>query len=114
VREVALTTPQKRQALEIFIREGIRGARAVVDHPREAAEVMEKRAKSDDVEMMTETLKGISQLNVWGINGGLQRSVYDFSETTLRDMGVVSAPAPYEKLVDTSLVDSALGQLGRR
>lgn len=114
VRQAALDDPKQRAALQIFIREGIRGVRFIIDNPAAAAEVMEKRLNQNDVAGMTEILKKVTALGVWGVNGGIDRPVLDFSEKVYRDSGDVTADVPYEKLVDTSLVDASLKTLGTR
>lgn len=114
MRVSALTDPKQRQAMEIFIREGIRGARYIADHPEQAAEVMEKRLKTNDVAGMTAILKKITALGVWGLSGGLDRDVLEFSHKVYRESGDVTADVPYEKLVDSSFVDASLKELGKR
>ena len=110
----SLSNLSKRKALEIFIRENIRGSRYIVDHPKEAADVLEKRLKAGDVADLTKVLNQLARLGVWGINGGLDRDVIEFSEKTYRDNKDITAPVPYDKIVDTSLVDDSLKALGKR
>ena len=114
MRISALADANQRKAMEIFVREGIRGARYIVDHPDLAAVVMEKRLKTDDVPGMTNTLKKISALGVWGHNGGLDRSVLEFSQKVYRESGDVTADVAYDRLVDSSIVDASLKELGTR
>ncbi len=113
-RQGALADTSERKALQILMTEAIRGARYIVDHPHEAAEIMEKRLKDTDVDGMAKVLAELSRENVWGLNGGLDRQQYEFSEKTYRAAGEVKEEIPYEKLVDGSLVDEALRTLGRR
>jgi len=114
MRVSALSDPKQRQAMQIFVREGIRGVRYILDNPAAAAEVLAKRMKVDDVAGLTETLKKINSLGVWGVNGGVDKDVLDFSQKIYRESGDVTADVPYEKLVDTSLVDASLKELGKR
>lgn len=114
MRTSALSDPKQREAMEIFIREGIRGVRFIMENPQAAAEVMEKRLKTNDVAGMTEILKKVTALGVWGVNGGIDREVIEFSHKVYRESGDVTADVPYEKLVDTSLVDASLKVLGKR
>jgi len=114
VRGADLKNPAKRQALQIFMTESMKGARYIVDHPREAAEIMEKRLKGTDVDGMTEVLKQMTALGVWGLNGGTDRDVFEFSESIYRSTGEVTADVPYEALMDTSLADASVKELGKR
>ncbi len=114
MRTSALADPKQREAMQIFIREGIRGVRYVMDHPDEAAKVLAKRMKVDDVAGLVETLKKINTLGVWGVNGGIDKDVLDFSQKVYRESGDVTQDVPYDKLVDSSLVDASLKELGKR
>jgi len=114
MRTAALSDPKQRAAMQIFVREGIRGVRYVIDNPEEAAKILAKRMKTDDVAGLTETLKKLNTLGVWGINGGIDKDVLDFSQKVYRESGDVTADVPYDKLVDTSLVDASLKELGKR
>jgi ABC-type nitrate/sulfonate/bicarbonate transport system substrate-binding protein len=113
-RTSELSDPDKRKAIDIFIREGIRGARFIVDKPEEAAAILEKRMKTGDIGLVTDTLREINKLDVWGINGGLEPSIYDFTNKTLQDMKVTTVSTPYDKIVNTGPVDAALAALGKR
>ena len=86
----------------------------MLDHPDEAAKVLAKRMKVDDVEGLTATLKKINSMGVWGVNGGLDKEVLDFSQKVYRESGDVTQDVPYDKLVDGTLVDAALKDLGKR
>jgi NitT/TauT family transport system substrate-binding protein len=114
MRTSALKDAKEREAMQIFIREGIRGVRYVIDHPDEAAKVLAKRMKIDDVEGLAATLKKINSMKVWGVNGGIDKDVLDFSQKVYRESGDVTADVPYDKLVDSSLVDASLKDLGKR
>lgn len=114
MRTSALNDPNQRKAMEIFVRDGIKGVRYVMDHPEDAAKVLAKRMKVDDVEGLTATLKKINSMGVWGVNGGLDKSVLDFSQKVYRESGDVTQDVPYDKLVDSSIVDAALKEVGKR
>ena len=114
VREGDLSNAEKRKALQIFMTEGMKGARYIVDHPREAAEIMEKRLKGSDVDGMTEVLKQMTALGVWGINGGTERDVFEFSEDVYRSTGEIKSEVRYGDLMDTTLADASVKELGKR
>jgi NitT/TauT family transport system substrate-binding protein len=114
MRTTALSDPKERAAMQVFIRDTMRGVRYVIDNPSEAAKILAKRMKTDDVASLVETLKKINSLGVWGVNGGIDKDVLDFSQKVYRASGDVTEDVPYEKLVDTSLVDASLKVLGKR
>ncbi|WP_205648869.1 ABC transporter substrate-binding protein [Acuticoccus kandeliae] len=114
VMERELADPDKRAALEIFLREALRGVRLIMDEPEEAAKVMAARLKIDDVEGTAKVLEEMTKLGVWGANGGLDRDVFEFSEDVYREHGDVTKDVPYEALVDTSIADAAVAALGAR
>ena len=114
VKSTSLTDPQKRKALEIFVRESIRGARYIVENPKAAAEILVKRMKAGDVNTMTAVLTKESGLGIWGINGGLDRDILEYTYTTYRESGDIKADVTIDKIVDTSLVDAALKELGKK
>jgi ABC-type nitrate/sulfonate/bicarbonate transport system substrate-binding protein len=109
-----LSDPDQRKAIDIFVREGIRGARFIVDKPEAAAAILEKRMKTGDIGLVTDTLREINKLGVWGVNGGLDHSTYDFTDKTLHDMKVTTVSTPYDKIINTGPVDAALAALGKR
>jgi NitT/TauT family transport system substrate-binding protein len=114
MRTAALSDPDRRKAMQIFIHEGIRGVRFIQENPAEAAKVLAKRMKVDDVAGLTETLKKINSMGVWGVNGGIDRDVIEFSHKVYRESGDLTRDVAYEQVVDTSLVDASLKDLGKR
>jgi hypothetical protein len=51
---------------------------------------------------------------VWGINGGLERDVLEFSSRTFAELGMVKRAVTYDEMVDASIVAAVIGELGRR
>lgn len=114
VKASELKDSNQREALQIFIRDNIRGVRYVLDHPDEATKILAKRMKIDDLGELTDTIKKINKLGVWGVNGGIDKAVLDFSEEVYRQSGDVTKDVTYDQMVDTSLVDASLKALGKR
>lgn len=104
----------KKGATEIFVREALRGVRLIADKPQEAAEVLAKRLKGGDVALITSVLQKMTAMNVWGINGGLERSTFDLTADFYRQYGLLNGAVDFAKLADSSFVDAALQQLGKR
>lgn len=114
MRTSALSDPDRRKAMQIFIHEGIRGVRFIMENPDEAAKVLAKRMKVDDVARLAETLKKINSMKVWGVNGGIDKDVIEFSHKVYRESGDLTKDVAYNQVVDTSLVDASLKDLGKR
>ena len=55
----------------------------------------------------------LNTLGVWGLNGGLDREVIEFSSKTFADLGMIKRRVTYEELVDPSVVAGVIGELGR-
>jgi hypothetical protein len=50
---------------------------------------------------------------VWGLNCGLDREVFAFSAKTFADLVMVKRAVTYEELVDPSIVEAVLKEMGR-
>lgn len=114
VQASALEDAATKEALSIFVDGSIRGARLIMEDPAAAAKVLASGMGSDDVEGLTAVLEEMNGLGVWGVNGGTEKEIYEFTEGTLTDMGELSSPVAYDDLVDTSLVDASLEKLGKQ
>jgi ABC-type nitrate/sulfonate/bicarbonate transport system substrate-binding protein len=109
-----LDDPAKREATGIFVREAFRGVRLIVDHPEQAADVLAKRLKSNDAPFIASVLKRMTAMNVWGLNGGLERSTFDLTEQFYKKYGLLNGDVDFNALADPSFIDSALKALGSR
>lgn len=114
VQEDSLTDPAKRKALQAFITASIQGTRVIIDNPDQAAAIFGKRLNEADVGLLKQVLVDMTKLGVWGLNGGLDRNVFDFTAQTYLDLGEIAKPVKYEELIDPSLVQTALKELGER
>jgi NitT/TauT family transport system substrate-binding protein len=111
----ALSDPAKKKAMEAYVEQSaIRGSRFVVDNPQEAVQILLKRVPSLDPEIAKQAVADLSRDKVWGINGGLERDVTDFTIKFTLDSKMVPTPVTYEQVVDPSLVNSALARTGKR
>ena len=109
-----LDDPAKRKATEIFVREGLRGVRLIIDQPEEAANVLAKRLKGGDVAFIADVLKRMTAMKVWGANGGLERSTFDLTADFYQKYGLLSGAVDFDKIAEPSFIDAALDALARR
>ncbi len=76
-------------------------------------EVVKKLLPEENVEDLT---KAYSLLDprIWGVNGDLSKSSYDFTADFLKKVGYMKDPVPYDKFFDRRFVDRVLKELGRK
>ncbi len=109
-----LTNPQKRKAYEILTKGAIIGARFVQDKPDEAAVLLNKRTPDIDLEMTKEVVRELSKQKVWGINGGNEAEVVNFTSRVSKELSMIEREVKAEEVLDNSFVDKALADLGKR
>jgi ABC-type nitrate/sulfonate/bicarbonate transport system substrate-binding protein len=101
--------------MEAYVEQSaIRGSRFVMDNPQEAVQILLKRVPSLDPEIAKQAVADLNRDKVWGINGGVDRDVTDFTIKFTLDSKMVPTPVTYEQVVDPSLVNSALARTGKR
>ncbi len=113
-REATLADPAGRAALTRFAKGTVAGARYIRSDPAAAAAILKKRLPDEDLALIRATLERLNALGVWGINGGLERDVLEFSAKTFAELGMVKRAVTYEEMVDTSIVAAVIGEIGRR
>lgn len=113
-REQDLADAKKRAAMEIFIKGNIYGARYVMDHPDEAARILAKRVPDFGLDLIQPVIRELNAMRVWGYNGGIDADVVKFTSAVSLEWGVISKPVKPEDIIDASLVDKALADMGRR
>lgn len=109
-----LADPQKRKAFEILVKGGIVGARYVMDNPDGAAQLLNKRIPDMPLELIKTVIPELNAMKVWGYNGGLDKSVVQFTSDLSVQLGMLERAVKADDVVDTSLVDKAIAELGKR
>ncbi len=111
----ALSDPAKKKAMEAYVEQSaIRGSRFIVDNPEEAVQILLKRVPSLDPAIAKQSVADLNRDKVWGINGGVDREVTDFTIKFTLDSKMLLTPVTFEQVVDPSLVNSALARTGKR
>lgn len=111
--EETLNQPARRKALDGFVRGCIEGSRLIVKDPAKAAEVLKKRLPDEDIDLIRATIEKLNTLGVWGVNGGLERKVIEFSAATFSELGMITRNVGYGEVVEPSFVERVLGVVGR-
>jgi ABC-type nitrate/sulfonate/bicarbonate transport system substrate-binding protein len=110
--EEGLSDPTKRKALYNFVKASMRGARYVVDHPEEAAASILSRVKETPIDLLTQTVQRLNAEKAWGVNGGVNKKIHDFTMQTYLQFKLISKEVSYKDAFDDSLVVQARKELG--
>lgn len=113
-REQDIADAKKRAAMEIFIKGNIYGARYVMDHPEEAAKILAKRVPDIGLDLIQSVIRELNAMKVWGYNGGIEAEAVRFTSAVSVEWGVIGKPVKPEDIIDDSLVNKALAEMGRR
>jgi NitT/TauT family transport system substrate-binding protein len=111
--ENTIADPAGRAALGVFAKGTVAGARLIRKDPAAAAAILKKRLPDEDLGLIRTTLEKLNTLGVWGMNGGLEREVLEFSSKTFAELGMVKRGVAYEEMVDPSVVAAVMAELGR-
>ncbi len=112
--DAALADAGKRRALEAYVQYAIvEGARFIVKNPVEAAKIMNKRTPDIDLAVIEDTVKALNEDKVWPINGGLELEITEFTIDLAKQTGTFKGELKASEVIDSRLVDSVIGKLGR-
>jgi NitT/TauT family transport system substrate-binding protein len=109
-----LADPAKRKNLEAITEGVMRGARFIMKEPDKAAEMMKKVSPDMDLDILKATFRQLNADGVWGINGGVERPVIDFTAQVAKDIGTAPKVIAYDDLIDPTVVNAALKKLGKQ
>jgi NitT/TauT family transport system substrate-binding protein len=113
VNDKDLANPDKRRAFETYIRLAVvEGSRFIAKNPDKAAEVMHGRTPDLKLELIKDVVRTLNHFRVWGINGGLEPEVTEFTAKLAHEMGSVKRPVGVAEVLDRAIVDKVVGELG--
>lgn len=113
VADKDLENPAKRRAMETYVRWGIvEGSRFIMKEPDRAAAIMHARAPEISLATISGIIREMNRLNLWGVDGGLDREVIDFNVKLGVEMGALKRPMAPGEGIDDSLVKKALAEAG--
>ena len=113
VRTPDLSDPSKRKAFEALMHGSILGARFIMKDPDKAAEIVHAHVDSLDPALVKTVIRELTKQKLWGVNGGLDREITDFTVKLSLDMGELKTPLRHEQVMDDSINDAVLKKLGR-
>ena len=98
--------------LQKFLKAEIKGYRWAAQNPEAAATIAEKYIKEVPHDLMTRGMKGIVDLQVYGLDGGLTLDGVDRTEQLLVSLGAIKSPVKSDEVATTQFVDAAVKDLG--
>ena len=108
-----LANAEKRKNLETLTQAIMQGARFIMKNPDRAAEMMKVASPDMDLEILKATFKLLNADMVWGVNGGIERPVIDFTAQLAKDIGTAPRVLSYSDLIDATLVETVTKRIGK-
>ena len=107
-----LNDPNKAAAIQLLTTAGMKGARFIMQNPDAAAQILNERVPTLSVDLSKRVIKDLDKDGVWGVDGGLDPKIADFTAKTGADLGVLKSAIEPSSFVDGQFVDAALKELG--
>ena len=112
VRADALDKPELAAAFQTLTEAGIRGSRFVTENPDEAAAILHERLPDLDLNFLKAVVRDLNGENLWGVDGGLDPAVQEFTADLNMKLGNLPVAAPAKDVLDARFVEAALKKLG--
>ena len=112
VRTEALAKPELAAAFQIMTDIGIQGSRFIMANPDEAAAILHQRLGDLDLTFLKAVVRDLNSENVWGVDGGLDPAVEEFTADLNMKLGNLPVAAPPKDVLEPRFVDRALAKLG--
>lgn len=107
------TLQKKASLIEKFVRHAvIEGSRHVVQNPERGVEYLRKRIPDLDVNITKEVVQKLAALRLFGVNGGLEPAVTEYTLKLATDIGLLTRPLRIEDVLDRRFVTKVTGELG--
>src|SRR6266487_76612 len=100
VRTESLAKPELAAGFQTLTDIGIQGSRFIMANPDEAAAILHERVRDLNGE------------NVWGVDGGLDPAVEEFTAEVNMKLGNLPVAAPAKDVLEPRFVERALAKLG--
>jgi ABC-type nitrate/sulfonate/bicarbonate transport system substrate-binding protein len=91
---------------------GIKGSRFIMANPDEAAAILHERLPDLDLALLKAVVRDLNGENVWGVDGGLDPSIEEFTAELNMQLGNLPVAAPAKDVLEPRFVDRALATLG--
>jgi NitT/TauT family transport system substrate-binding protein len=95
-----------------FLKAEIKGYRWATKNPEQAATIAEKYIQAVPHDLMTRGMKGLVDLGVYGLDGGITLDGIDRTQQLLVDLGAMKSTIKREDVATTQFADEAAKALG--
>ena len=112
VRMESLNKPELAAAFQTMTDIGIRGSRFIMANPDEAAAILHERLPDLDLAFLKAVVRDLNSENLWGVNGGLDPTIEEFTAELNMKLGNLPVAAPAKDVLEPRFVDGALKKLG--
>ena len=112
VRTDALGKPELAAAFQIMTDIGIQGSRFIMANPDEAAAILHERLGDLDLPFLKAVVRDLNGENVWGVDGGLDPTIEEFTADLNMKLGNLSVAPPAKDVLEPRFVDAALKKFG--
>jgi ABC-type nitrate/sulfonate/bicarbonate transport system substrate-binding protein len=112
VRTADLADPERGAAFQTLTEASIRAVRYIIANPDEAAEIMHEHVPELDVEYLKGVMKDLNGEHLWGVDGGLDPKVEEFTADLNVKLGTLTTAPATKDVLDPRYVDVALKKLG--
>jgi len=112
VRTETLAKPELAAAFQTMTDIGIQGSRFIMANPDEAAAILHERLPDLDLSFLKAVVRDLNGENVWGVDGGLDPAIEEFTAELNMKLGNLPVAAPAKDVLEPRFVDRALAKLG--
>jgi ABC-type nitrate/sulfonate/bicarbonate transport system substrate-binding protein len=91
---------------------GIKGSRFIMADPDEAAAILHERLPDLDLAFLKAVVRDLNGENVWGVDGGLDPAIEEFTAELNMKLGNLPVAAPAKDVLEPRFVERALATLG--
>jgi NitT/TauT family transport system substrate-binding protein len=102
----------RREAMVRFVRAEIEGLRWAQANPDEAARVAAKHIRETPVAILTQGMREMSRIKVYGVDGGISEKGLQDTQQALKDLGRIKAVAKSTDVAALDVLQEALKLLG--
>jgi len=113
-REDKFNDPALKAKMQQLTTAGIKAARFIEDHPDDAVQILVERYPELDKALASDVVKELNRNHVWGVNGGITKEQASATLDIFKSTGLLKANVDLDKLIDYSLIDTSLKELGSR
>src|SRR5262249_58215379 len=111
VRTETLAKPELAAAFQTMTDIGIKGSRFIMANPDEAAVILHERLPDLDLSFLKAVVRDLNGENVWGVDGGLDPAIEEFTAELNMKLGNLPVAAPANDVLQPRLVDRPLATL---